>query len=99
VETDNLELTEDIDLSPLCLVKSQQSPVLQDLVVSSSDVFVFGVQGKSQRVGLWSLDRLLDSNANLREVDPGREAEVDQYVLPPEGIQQVLCHKIVVLQN
>lgn len=99
VQRDNLKMTEDNDLSPLYHIKPEQSSVPPDLIISSSDVFVYGVQGKSQHVGLWPLNRLLNSNANLRVVDPSREAEVDQYVLPQEGIQQVLCNRIVVLQN
>ncbi|XP_062574006.1 actin maturation protease-like [Saccostrea cucullata] len=96
---DNVGMTEDPELSPLYEIQLGKAFALQNLLVSSPDVFVFGMQGKSQNIGVWSLDKVLESNANLREVDPDREAEVDQYIIPREGIQRVLCNKVVILCN
>lgn len=95
----SLDITEDIELCPLYHIKSKKSVPLHDQIVGSPDVFVYGIQGKSRNVSLWPLHNLLASNANLREVDPNREAETGQYLLPQEGIQSVLCNKIVILHS
>lgn len=95
----NQDITEDNELCPLYHIKPKKSISLHDQIVASSDVFVYGIQGKSRNVSLWPLHRLLASNANLREVDPNREAETGQYLIPQEGIQCVLCNKIVILHN
>lgn len=96
---DNQDITEDTDLCPLYHIKPKKSVPLYNRILSSPDVFVYGIQGKSRNVSLWSLNRLLASNANLREVDPNREAETGQYLIPQEGIQRVLCNKVVILHN
>lgn len=95
----SLDITEDIELYPLYHIKSNKSVPLHDQIVGSPDVFVYGIQGKSRNVSLWPLHNLLASNANLREVDPNREAETGQYLIPQEGIQSVLCNKIVILHS
>lgn len=95
----SLDITEDIELCPLYHIKSKKFVPLHDQIVGSPDVFVYGIQGKSRNVSLWPLHNLLASNANLREVDPNREAETGQYLLPQEGIQSVLCNKIVILHS
>lgn len=95
----SLDITEDIELCPLYHIKSKKSVPLHDQIVGSPDVFVYGIQGKSRNVSLWPLHNLLASNANLREVDPNREAETGQYLIPQEGIQSVLCNKIVILHS
>lgn len=95
----SLDITEDIELCPLYHIKSKKSVPLHDQIVGSPDVFVYGIQGKSRNVSLWPLHNLLASNANLREVDPNREAETGQYLIPQEGIQSVLCNKIVILRS
>lgn len=95
----SLDITEDIELCPLYHIKSKKFVPLHDQIVGSPDVFVYGIQGKSRNVSLWPLHNLLASNANLREVDPNREAETGQYLIPQEGIQSVLCNKIVILHS
>lgn len=95
----SLDITEDTELCPLYHIKSKKSVPLHDQIVGSPDVFVYGIQGKSRNVSLWPLHNLLASNANLREVDPNREAETGQYLIPQEGIQSVLCNKIVILHS
>ncbi|XP_061193725.1 actin maturation protease-like [Saccostrea echinata] len=96
---DDVGMVEDAELSPLYEIQPEEAFTLQNFLVSSPEVFVYGMQGKSQNIGVWSLDKVLESNANLREVDPNREAEVEQYIIPQEGIQMVLCNKVVILCN
>ncbi|XP_033734884.1 uncharacterized protein LOC117323662 [Pecten maximus] len=62
------------------------------------NILVYGRQGKSRHTGLWSLGRLLTSNANLLEVSSQRVGEnVEEFILPENGIVQTLCNKIVIL--
>lgn len=60
------------------------------------NAFVYTMQGKSRRPGVWSLKDLIASNQNLFKVSPGRNNET--YVIPPNGIENELCGKIVILK-
>lgn len=61
------------------------------------DVYVFARHGKSRHLGLWRLDELLQSNANLMELDPSKSP--DQYVVPSEGLSSALASQLVLLQK
>ena len=65
---------------------------------SASQLYVYGVQGKSKYTGVWTLESLLSSNANLKEVDPDRMAEKDNYILP-DSLEEGLCNQLVFLGN
>ncbi len=74
----------------------RQLVVVQHQVVKSCKiVYVYGHQGKSKHTGIWPLDDLLASNANLREMDPERAKEGHDYVVPSGGIRSGLCGRIV----
>ncbi|XP_069116623.1 uncharacterized protein [Argopecten irradians] len=62
------------------------------------NILVYGRQGKSRHTGLWSIGKLLSSNANLLEVSSQKVGEnVEDFVLPENGIVETLCNKIVIL--
>ncbi|KAH9382934.1 hypothetical protein HPB48_023569 [Haemaphysalis longicornis] len=65
--------------------------LLLPLALGGADaaVFVCGSQGKSRHVGLWGLDRLLDSNRNLAHVGPRHEAA--EFVMPAGGVAEGLA--------
>ncbi|XP_060068951.1 uncharacterized protein LOC132549068 [Ylistrum balloti] len=76
------------------------SETLQQILrmADRNNILVYGRQGKSRHTGLWSLGRLLTSNANLLEVSSQRMGEsMEDFVLPENGIVQTLCNKIVIL--
>ena len=83
----------------LCALMSEEGrEFLSAICESNSDsVHVFARHGKSRHLALWSWDMLLQSNANLVELDPNRTA--DEYVVPIEGLGSALSSKIVILQN
>ena len=89
----------DPDLPPLfhAEVDGPVDHVLCNKLLSNVDnAFVYTMQGKSRRPGVWSLKDLIASNQNLFKVSPGRNNET--YVIPPNGIENELCGKIVILK-
>ena len=80
------------------LMSEEGRELLLAICESNSDsVHVFARHGKSRHLALWSWDMLLQSNANLFELDPNRIA--DEYVVPSEGLSSALSSKIVILQS
>lgn len=69
------------------------------LVEHSNKVVVYGHQGKSQYPGVWTFSDLISSNRNLVEVDPNRQEDEGDYVIPVEGIHNSLRGKALVLSN
>ena len=67
-------------------------------LLESNCVYVFARQGKSKHLGLWSLKDLLQSNGNLKEIDPKRSDSVD-YVIPEGGIIEGLRNKILLIEK
>ena len=53
--------------------------------------------GKSRHTAVWTLESLRRSNANLFELDPSKERQTGQYLIPEEGLCKELCGKVVVL--
>ena len=62
-----------------------------------TNVHVFARHGKSRHLGLWRLDKLLHSNANLMELDPQKSP--DDYIVPKEGLSTALGSQVVLLQK
>ncbi|KAK0411333.1 hypothetical protein QR680_005606 [Steinernema hermaphroditum] len=60
--------------------------------------FVFGVQGKSRYPGVWSIQALMRSNAQLKELGSVRASDDLVYRLPANGVAE-LCGKCVLLQR
>ncbi|XP_071079323.1 actin maturation protease-like [Haliotis cracherodii] len=78
-----------------CKDPRQLVVVQHQIVKSCKIVHVYGHQGKSKYPGIWPLDDLLASNANLREIDPERVKDIQDYVVPGGGIRAGLCGRIV----
>lgn len=62
-------------------------------------VYFCAKHGKSNHTAVWSLDSLKSSNANLFELDPSKEKQVGNYIVPEEGLRVGLCGKIVVISD
>lgn len=75
--------------------------LIQDVIMRSKlhNVVVYAHQGKSKHVGIWPLQDLLDSNANLLELDPRRASDGKDYVLPEGGVHRGLCKRIVIISK
>ncbi|XP_033115886.1 UPF0692 protein C19orf54-like [Anneissia japonica] len=100
---DSLKLNQDQDMSNLyhvpknvCL-SSKIACLLQE--ADSSSIYVYGKQGKSNHLGIWSYQDLLLSNSNLLEWHAGKN-DVDErdMVLSGGGIEQGLCNQIILLK-
>lgn len=65
----------------------------------SGSVYVFAKQGKSVHTHLWCLHQLLESNSNLRELDPQIAAHVEHYVVSSTSVEQGLCNQLVILHR
>ncbi len=50
-------------------------------------------QSKSLVMGIWDIIDLLDSNANLVDIESGKEEE---YVIPVGGVKEGLGNKFIV---
>lgn len=64
--------------------------------ITKESIYLMAKQGKSKRVGIWSFNKLADSNANLSEIDPKRNNPVD-YSLPLDNKLTDLCGKVIVI--
>jgi len=81
-----------------CVFTASSDTVLShNLLTDSEDILVYGLQGKSQYPGVWSLSSLIASNKNLVEVDPNRQDDDIGFILPQEGIDKALCSKALLL--
>lgn len=70
--------------------------------ISSSqprEVHILAKQGKSLRYQIWSLDCIAKSNEQLRMMDPKRENDGTQYVLPDGGVEAGLLGRAVLLHT
>ncbi len=80
-------------------MKTLDFDTLQQLAArDSTQVYVFAKQGKSRHTRLWSLDDLISSCENLREVGEKIQSHVDDYVIPA-ALQEGLAGQVVVLRN
>jgi hypothetical protein len=67
------------------------------LLPSTDRVHVLALQGKSRHLGAWPLRDLVQSNENLRQLDPEREASELEYIVPEGGLQEGLCGKAILI--
>ncbi|KAJ7990443.1 hypothetical protein DPEC_G00300370 [Dallia pectoralis] len=61
------------------------------------EAYILAKQGKSLRYQLWSLDKVSQSNAQLRDIDPKRAGDGTKYVLPEGGVEVGLAGQVVLL--
>ena len=62
-----------------------------------NNIWLFCRHGKSRHVGLWLLKDIVESNANLLELQP--DLNSDNCIIPTGGIQSGLCSKVVLLEK
>ena len=65
----------------------------------AGSVYVFAMQGKSVQTHLWCLHQLLESNSNLRELDPQIASHIEDYVVSSTSIEQGLCNQLIILHE
>ncbi|CAC5408867.1 unnamed protein product [Mytilus coruscus] len=83
-----------------CVINVASDTILSsNLLDDAEDILVYGLQGKSQYPGVWSLSSLIASNKNLVEVDPNKQDDDKGYILPEEGIDKALCSKALLLSR
>ena len=61
------------------------------------NTFLCVKHGKSRHTAVWTLESFETSNANLFELDPSKEEEAGQYLIPEGGVHEGLCGKVVVM--
>ena len=63
------------------------------------DVYVLAKQGKSLCYHLWSFNSLIQSNMQLRTMDPERANDGLHYVVPEGGVMAGLAGQAVLLHT
>ncbi|XP_070987928.1 actin maturation protease isoform X3 [Oncorhynchus clarkii lewisi] len=69
------------------------------LTVGAREAYILAKQGKSLRYQLWGLDKVAQSNAQLREIDPQRAGDSTQYVVPKGGVEVGLAGQVVLVHT
>ena len=82
--------------SCMCRLLSNKIHFNKDIL--DCTIYVYAWQGRSLRVQLWSLDKLLDSNANLREVEP-KVLKWENGIVDANSCLTGLCGKVIVLSR
>ncbi|XP_035647473.1 UPF0692 protein C19orf54 homolog [Oncorhynchus keta] len=67
--------------------------------VGAREAYILAKQGKSLRYQLWGLDKVAQSNAQLREIDPQRAGDSTQYVVPKGGVEVGLAGQVVLVHT
>lgn len=65
--------------------------------ITMNNVWLFCRHGKSRHTGLWPIKDIMQSNANLLELQPN--FSLSDYVMPTGGMQDGLCGKAVLLNK
>ncbi|RUS87668.1 hypothetical protein EGW08_004591 [Elysia chlorotica] len=89
-ENPSMSLWEDLMSSAIASLSGKSGPL------PCIRFYVYGHQGKSKHAGLWSLDDLLQSNAQLEEAGP--ERNIEDYVIPPEGVSVELKSQLLIVK-
>lgn len=63
------------------------------------NIYFCAKHGKSSHTAVWGLESLKRSNANLFELDPSKEKQVGNFIVPEEGIHVGLCGKMLVISD
>ncbi|XP_037954260.1 UPF0692 protein CG33108-like [Teleopsis dalmanni] len=72
-----------------CLLRGHKAHwalIIGFLITKDDKFYVFARHGKTNSVGLWSLEELSKSNANLREFEQPRAHPDCTFLIPPGGI-------------
>uniref|UniRef100_S4RK42 Actin maturation protease n=1 Tax=Petromyzon marinus TaxID=7757 RepID=S4RK42_PETMA len=77
---------------------SAESAEIRPMTSHVHALYLLAKQGKSVRHRLWDFDRVAESNGQLLEFDPRRQADGTTYVVPAEGgVRAGLCGKLLLL--
>jgi len=62
-------------------------------------IYLCAKHGKSRHTAVWTQESVRNSNANLFELNPSKQIQAENYIIPEEGISAGLCGKIVVISD
>lgn len=62
-------------------------------------IYLCAKHGKSRHTAVWTQESVRNSNANLYELNPSKQIQAENYIIPEEGISAGLCGKIVVISD
>lgn len=63
------------------------------------EIYVLAKQGKSLRYQLWTLDSIIQSNKQLRTMDPQRANDGSRYVVPEGGVEAGLAGQALLVRT
>lgn len=63
------------------------------------EIYVLAKQGKSLRYQLWTLDSIIQSNKQLRTMDPQRANDGSRYVVPEGGVEAGLAGQALLVHT
>ncbi|XP_072156396.1 actin maturation protease isoform X2 [Bemisia tabaci] len=81
-----------------CLKQGRKShwAILCGIIQTKNNMFVIARQSKSRLLGIWSLEKLVASNANLSITDDKLQSGS---VIPVEGLTQSLAHQCIIVKK
>ena len=98
----HVKATETLDLKSEEQEQPSSNEAMNSVINAAANkpslVYLYYKQGKSKFTRLHSLQKFLDSNKNLIEIDPKITQNIQDYVVPEEGIQGI-CGKVVLLEK
>lgn len=97
---EQFDLIDDEKISSLINLKNfkySSIELVDHLLTASIDLNLLCKQGKSKLLKPFSFNDLVLSNKNLIEV--GDQINVEEYLVPEEGIKKHLCNKFVVISK
>lgn len=63
------------------------------------EIYILAKQGKSLRYQLWTLDSIIQSNKQLRMMDPQRANDGSRYVVPEGGVEAGLAGQALLVHT
>lgn len=63
------------------------------------EIYILAKQGKSLRYQMWTLDSIIQSNKQLRAMDPQRANDGSRYVVPEGGVEAGLAGQAILVHT